>query len=301
MKHPLQGIFIPAATAFDRDGQIDIARMEQNCLAWQETDIAGLMVLGTNGECKLLADAESLDVVQAAVRTKKAGKTLIVGAGRESLHSTLAFIRSLSPYTDRIDYVSIMTPHFFAKLMTDEALLRYYEAVADESPFPVLLYMAPAYANGVTLPVDVVEALSHHPNIAGIKDTSADSMEALMVRLSGREDFDVLAGSINNLMINLRMGGRGGVVSAANYFPQESAEVVHLFLSGRQEEARGAHEALQALVQETGGIRGIASLKACMSLVGYDAGSPRLPVLPLEREETDRIRTALQRAGNMIE
>lgn len=295
----LKGIFVPAATAFDANGDVDPVRLAENYRAWQRTAIRGLMILGTNGECKQLTDRESLLVVETAAQARQPDKTLIVGAGRESLHATLAFIDLLAPHAERIDYLSVMTPHFFAKLMTDDALYGYYCAVADRSPVPVLLYMAPAYANGVTISADLACRLADHPNIAGIKDTSTDSMEALMTRLSGREDFTVLAGSVSNLMTCLRMGGSGGVVSAANYFPDECAHIANLYLSGDAEASTQAYGELMPLIRNTGGSKGIASLKACMHLLGYEAGAPRLPVLPLSQAELDNMRNHLREAGKI--
>lgn len=298
MENKLKGIIIPAVTVFDEEGNVDIKRMERNYNKWMNTDIAGLMILGTNGEFRQLSDKESLQVVKTAAACKK-GKTLIVGAGRESLRLTLDFMESLNPYWESIDYLSVMTPNFFAKHMTDQALYGYYHELADYSPVPLLLYMAPAYANGVKISVDLAAALADHPNIAGIKDTSTDQMNSLMVRLGKRQDFSVLAGSLNNLMTCLSWGGLGGVVSAGNYFPQECATLTRLFFEGDVTAAYNTYSELQILAQKTGGSKGISSLKACMDILGYEGGAPRLPVLPLAEEEINIMRNHLQKAGKL--
>lgn len=298
MNEKLNGIFVPAATAFNDAGDIDTCRLAKNYAAWGKTAVSGFMVLGTNGECKQLSDDESLCVVETAV-TEKHDKTLIVGIGRESLHQTLHFLKRLSPFIKHIDYVSAMTPHFFAKLMTDDALYGYYVSIAEQSPVPVLLYMAPSYANGVVISDALALKLAEHPNIAGIKDTSKDRMEPLMEAFAGRDDFCVLAGSISNLMTCLENGGKGGVVSAANYFPDDCARIASLFTNGDVQAAKQLHEELVALIQQTGGAQGIASLKACMALMGYDAGAPRLPVLPLGEKQIDDMKHRLHSAGKL--
>ncbi len=298
MDNRLKGIFVPAVTPFDEAGGVDPGRMEKIYARWQRTGLAGIMALGTNGEFRQLSDEESLLVVRTAVACK-GQKTLIVGAGRESLRGTLDFMESLTPYWGSIDFLSVMTPGFFAKQMSDQALFGYYTSLADRSPVPLLLYMAPSYANGVAISVELAGALADHPNIAGIKDTSADRMEALMDRLGGRQDFSVLAGSVNNLMTCLDKGGPGGVVSAANYFPEECVRVTRLFFAGDKAGAADAYARLMPLIRSTGGRSGIASLKACMNLLGYDAGAPRLPVLPLSDEEIDHIKSSLLEAGKL--
>ena len=56
--------------------------------------------------------------------------------------------------------------------MTGEALIKFYERVADESPLPVIIYNAPGFAGGVQLSPKVVVRLSEHPNIIGMKDSA---------------------------------------------------------------------------------------------------------------------------------
>ena len=299
MSEKLKGVTVPAATPFDESGQLHLDWFEHNLRRWSTTNVRGVMVLGTNGEFRSLSDGESRSVVAAAARTR-GDKTLIVGVGRESTHSTIEFIDSVVDYADAIDYVSVLPPHYFAKAMTPDALRDHYTEVADRSPIPVLLYVAPGYANGLVIPSTVVADLADHPNIAGIKDTSTDQLTSYMLSAGGREDFSVLAGTMNTIMTGLFFGGPGGVVSAANYFPDECAQVVQLFFEGDPEAAINAYADLQRLIKVTGGRRGIASLKACMNELGYLAGLPRRPLKPLDSQDQQAIRAALV-AANKIE
>jgi 4-hydroxy-2-oxoglutarate aldolase len=100
-------------------------------------------------------------------------------------------------------------------------------------------------------------------------------------------------------MTCLENGGKGGVVSAANYFPDDCARIASLFTNGDVQAAKQLHEELVALIQQTGGAQGIASLKACMALMGYDAGAPRLPVLPLGEKQIDDMKHRLHSAGKL--
>lgn len=289
----LSGILIPAVTVFDADERVDRAAMEFNFDRWGRTDVAGYMVLGSNGEFRMLTDEESREVVATAA-CAKSGKTLIVGAGRESLAHTLAFMRSLEPWYVSIDYLSVLTPSYFAKLMDGPALRDYYTTLADASPVPLLLYVAPSFANGVVVPPAVLAELADHPNIAGIKDTSPTMMVDYMLAAGGREHFVVLAGSLANMMSDLSFGGTGGVVSAANYLPAECATLTTLYLGGREREAYAYYATLQRLAKATGGKYSVASLKACMNARGYRAGVPRRPVRPLSDEQDAAARAALE-------
>ena len=293
MNEKLRGVIVPCITAFtSAEETVDVAAMEHNFGLWNTTGVAGYMVLGTNGEFKNVNDDESRTVVEVAARCKD-DKTLIVGAGRESTRNTIEFIDSISPWHDQIDYISLITPHYFAKLMDAQALTDYYTAVADASPVPILLYVIPGQANDVVVPPAVLSTLAEHPNIAVVKDTSPSMMVDYMLAAGDRNEFDVLAGSLNNIMTALAFGGLGGVVSAANYLPDECAKLTDLYFNHSPEVARKYYSLLQKVAKAGGGKRGVASVKAAMNARGYRAGVPRRPLQPVTDVQDAEIRTAL--------
>lgn len=295
----LKGIVIPVATPFDDEGNLSLAMLQENFSKWEQTDIRGYMCLGSNGEFRSLSDDESLALVSEALRLK-GEKTLMVGVGRESLRLTIGFVDKVLAQGTGIDFVSVLTPHYFASLMDDQALVKYYEAIADYSPVPVLLYVAPGFANSVTISPAAIEKLAEHPNIYGVKDTSPALMISYAITVGQRDDFHIMAGSLNNLMTCLTFGGSGGVVSAANYFPSQCAHIANLYFSGRQEEAMSRYIELQRVVAKAGARYSVAGLKCCMNVCGFFGGKPRLPVRPLSAEREAEIRDLFV-DSNMIE
>lgn len=292
MNEKLKGIIIPAITPFDQHGSLMLDQLEVNFARWTATGIRGIMILGSNGEFKSLTDEESFKIIERSVSLKD-DKTLIVGVGRESLNHTVGFIESISRFSEDIDYISVLTPNYFGKNLSGDDLYDYFAAVADSSPVPVLLYVAPAYANGVIIPARILAKLADHPNIAGIKDTSKDQLTKYMVYAGGRDDFEIMAGSLGTIMTDLFFGGPGGVVSAADYFPAECARLTDLFFSGEVGACLSLYKELFKLVELTGGKSGVASVKATMNLLGYEAGVPRAPVNPLDAKEVENIRSVL--------
>ncbi|MDR1431803.1 MAG: dihydrodipicolinate synthase family protein [Propionibacteriaceae bacterium] len=291
----LAGIVIPAVTPFAGDGSLALDKLAANLAAWGRSGVAGYMFLGSNGEFRSLSDAESLQVARAAI-AGKGEKSLILGIGRESTYHTLAFLEKVAALGTGIDYVSVLTPCYFAAAMTPAALGAHYTAIADASPIPVLLYVAPGFANQVTPPAALVAELADHPNIAGIKDTSKNMMAEYLAAASGRSDFAVMAGSVGNLRQCLEGGGVGGVVSAANYLPSLCAEVVALHGGGQAELAWSKLERLRALAQATAGRFSVAGVKACMNILGFSAGIPRPPVLPVAAGEQAGMAAILREA-----
>ena len=289
----LHGIIVPAVTPFDEKGVIDYSALMFNYKKWNETDVRGFMCLGSNGEFKMLSDDEALEVIRVSASAADSDKTFIAGIGRESLYQTLKFMERVDALNAKIDYYSVLTPSYFKSRMTDEALIDYYTAIADESRVPILLYCAPSFANDMVISPEALKVLADHPNIHGIKDTSKNMMNAYMDVAGGRDDFEIVSGSMSTLMSCLDRGGRGGVVSAANYFPAECSKVVKLYENEGKEAALFYYESLQTLIKATGARGSVAGVKATMNLVGLKGLYPRKPVLPISKEEEESYRIAL--------
>ena len=298
----MKGVIIPAVTPFDGSGQIRYDWMEENYRRWNETDVCGIMALGTNGEFRSLDDEESFRVIEAASKWTSPDKVFIAGIGRESLHQTLAFLKRLEEAELRIDYVSVLTPCYFKKSMTAKALIAYFTEIADKSKAPVLLYSAPGYANGVEISPDALAVLARHPNIAGIKDTSKDCMIPYMEETEGIAGFEVIAGSVGNVLTCMKRGGKIGFLSGANYFPATCAKLMELGeKEGTSSEIVSAYyDKLAALLKETGGSFSVAGVKETMNLMGFKGGVPRLPVLPCDEAEEACIREGIAKWREFI-
>jgi 4-hydroxy-2-oxoglutarate aldolase len=289
MSRQLAGIFAPITTPFDHE-ELSVDRLRENVQRYSATPLAGLFVLGSNGENKSLTEDEKLQVVEAVIDTARDDLALIVGSGFESTHQTIAFSKQCQALG--ADFVSLLMPSYYKKLLGNDAMIKYYSDVADALTIPVLVYNAPGYT-GVSLPAGVVEALSRHPNIAGMKDTSGDFIRYLAI---GTGEFHILAGSINSLFPALMLGASGGVVSLADIFPQACVELYEEVVQGNLDSARRHHRELLRLNHAISGSFGVAGVKHAMDLAGYFGGEPRLPLLPLTDAEKQRVGIAISDA-----
>ena len=178
----LSGVFPPVATPFTNE-HVALEKLSENILKYNETDLKGYMILGSNGEFRSVNDDEALQIAEVVARHKKPDKILIAGAARESSYTTVEFIEKLS---DRgVDYVAILPPHYFVSKMTDEALIRHYSMVADNSKLPVTVYNAPKFSAGLLISPAVIAQLAEHPNIVGLKDTSKEDIAGYVKKVEG--------------------------------------------------------------------------------------------------------------------
>ena len=197
MTHELAGIIPPITTPFDRDGEVLFDRFRENLRRWAGTGVAGVTVLGSNGENPSLSDEERVALVDAARPLVAGDRVLIAGAGKESTRLTLEFIRKIA---DRgADYALVGTPCYFKAAMTDEVLYGHYSTIADRSPIPLLVYNVPQFT-GVNTSAALIHRLSSHENIAGIKESSANLPLQAEIRRRTPERFRILVGSAPTLL-----------------------------------------------------------------------------------------------------
>ena len=291
MAERVNGVFAPITTPFI-DEEIAYEHLEENINKYSQTSLSGLLVLGSNGESKSLTEDEKLKVLEVVLQKKSDHQIVMVGAGYESTRQTIAFSKKAEAMG--ADIVSLLTPGYFKKSLTDDALIGYYTDVAEAVTIPVFAYNAPGFT-GMTLSAHVIEKISKLPNIAGMKDTSPSGLAGYLE--VGGDNFDVLAGTMNTLFIGLSLGASGGVISLANAFPEPCCDLYEKYIAGDVKGARQLHSRLFRLNQAVSGKSGVAGVKYAMELGGFFGGLPRLPLRPLQASDQSRIKIAAQEAA----
>ena len=292
MANVLSGIFAPITTPFIEEA-VSIDQLRENMKKYATSSLSGIFALGSNGESKSLTEDEKLETLQVILEEKGASQLIMAGTGYESTRETIRFSKKVADAG--VDFISVVTPSYFKKRLTDDAMIRYYTDIADAVPVPVLLYNAPGFT-GMTLTPKVIGKLAGHPNIAGMKDSSTGNMNNYILAAEG-SSFCVLAGTISTLFSALPIGATGGVVSLADAFPEPPCELYRKFVSGDIDGARELHFKLYALNRAVSGSFGVAGVKYAMELGGLNGGDPRLPLLPLTEADKQSIRDAVEKAG----
>ena len=291
----LEGIFPPIPTPFTNES-VDHRALSSNVTRWMQTRLAGLVVLGSNGEAPLLDDAES----DAAIETVRANvprtRTLIGGVGRESTSATIAAAKRAARIG--VDVVLVRTPSFYKNVMTSDAFVRYYTAVADASPVPVLLYNVSVFT-GVNLLPDAVERLSAHPNIIGMKESNADLVQLADTIARTPDDFIVLAGSAPTFYHALCAGVDGAVLAISAVVPDICVDMLELVRKQRHAEALALQRRITPLGRLLGAMHGVAGLKYALDQVGYVGGPTRPPLGTVPPEAQRQIRDELAALGTL--
>lgn len=281
-------------TPFKARGALDLAAFEANVETYAGHDLGGLLVLGSNGEAASLDEDEKLLLVRAA-RKREPARPLLVGTGLESTRATAAFTRKVADAG--ADVALVLTPHYYKPQMSLEALRRHFEAVADASPIPIMLYSVPVYT-GIPFPLNLAEALASHPRVLGMKESSGDL--GLLGRILAQTPaaFRVACGSAPVFYPALCIGAVAGILAVACCAPKPAAALYRAFGRGDHAAAKRIQRALTPLAVAVTATYGVAGLKRAMDLAGFRGGATRLPLLPPPAAADAVLRQALDQAAS---
>ena len=289
----LHGIYAPIATPF-ADGKIAYGKLEKNLKFWLESDLTGIVVMGSNGEFVLLSPEEKEELMRFVCVQAKGKKPVIAGTGAESTAETIRLNKKAAEAG--AEAVLIVTPNYYKGEMTDPVLARFYQDVADVSPLPVILYNMPRNA-GINISAKLAIELSGHPNIIGIKDSGGNIVQIADMIRGAAEGFSVFAGSASYLYTSLVLGAKGGTLALANVFPNECVRLQTLFEAAKMKEARDLQMTLIDSNNAVTARWGIPGLKAALEVIGLYGGDPRPPLMPLGEANREELRKILTRTG----
>ena len=255
-----------------------------------QTRLAGLVVLGSNGEAPLLEDAEGDGIIETVRAHMPRDRTLIAGVGRESTAATIDAAKRAA----RIgaDVLLVRTPSYYKNMMTGDAFVRHYTAVADASPLPVLLYNVTMYT-GVNLSPETVERLAAHGNIVGMKESNADIVQLSETIARTPDDFTVLAGSAATFYHALCAGAAGAVLAVSAVLPDMCVDLFDLVRKQRHAEALALQRRIAPLGRLLGAMHGVAGLKYALDQIGYVGGPSRPPLGSVAPDAQKQIRQVL--------
>ena len=288
----LHGIFPPIATPFNYDGDIYAIKVQHNVEKWNRTGLAGYVVCGSTGESVHLTVEEKLTMFELVAKYAAADKLLLAGTGAESVRETVA----LTNRAAGMGYQAAMirTPHYYKNVINNGAAQAlYFRSVADQSKVPLMIYNWPQ-ATGVDIPADTVAALSEHPNIIAIKESSGSLEKVMQMLREVKPGFQVLVGSAPTLWPSFTVGAVGAVLAYANAAPYSTIAIWEAHRTRETEAARDWQNRIGRPSWLVTVKYGIPGLKYAMDLNGYYGGPCRLPLSPLTPEAKAEIEEAFR-------
>lgn len=214
---PLRGIIPPAITPMLDNDTLDVVGLEHLLERMIQGGVSGVFILGTSGEAQNISYAVRKELIRQTCRIVSGRISILVGITDTSFSESLSL--ALTASQCGADALVAAPPYYYAPGQAE--LIQYYTDLADHLPLPLFLYNMPSHVK-VMIDPETVWKLAGHPNIVGLKDSSANGVyfQKLIYLFRNRPDFTLLVGPEEMTAEVVLMGGHGGVNGGANLFPE---------------------------------------------------------------------------------
>lgn len=295
----LHGIIPPMITPLKGNDELDIAGMERLTEHLIAGGVHGIFLLGTTGEAQSLTYHLRYQFVERVCRQVAGRVPVLVGVTDTSFDESV----QLAIHAAECGAVAVVAapPYYYSP--SQQEMIEYYTALADALPLPLYLYNMPANVK-VSFAPATVKTLAQHPNIIGLKDSSANMtyFQTLLYLLRDQPDFALLVGPEELTGESVLMGADGGVNGGANIIPSlyvdmYNAAVAHDVMRVRELQQRIMQISTTIYTVGKYGSSYLKGVKCALSLLGICNDYLSYPYRKFRDEERARIREALEAAG----
>jgi 2-keto-3-deoxy-L-rhamnonate aldolase len=251
---PAPGVYTPSPTFFKASGapgrqELDIETQVNHTIYLAENGIKGVVLLGSTGEMIHLTREERVALVagtKKGLQAKGHGDfPILAGVAHHGVQDTIDEIKAMKEAG--AVYAMALAPNYFAAKNTQQGLISWFVAVADEAVIPIVIYYFPGVSNGLRMTPETIAKLSAHPNIVGIKQSHGDVSDYAQIGLNPevqKNDFAVMTGLGQLLLPAITVGITGTIDAMSGAYPKLLVKLYQLSVAGKIKEA----QALQYVV-----------------------------------------------------
>lgn len=263
---------------------------------WQiDEGINALVIAGTTGEGSTLSDQEHRELLAYAVERIGGRVPCIAGTGSNDT----AYAIDLTRYACEIgcDAMLVVTPYY--NKATQKGLVTMYNAIADASTKPIIVYNVPS-RTGVNIEPSTYVELAKHPRIAAIKEANSNISKIVQAFSLVGDSLDIYSGNDDQIVPILSMGGKGVISVLSNVIPRQTVEMCNRYFAGDVAGAAAMQCEYLSLVNALFCEVNPIPVKAAVAAMGFMEGNIRLPLTPMEPEHEANM-LAIMREHGIIE
>lgn len=275
-----------------RDGRLDLDALRALVDRQADAGIDGIVPVGTTGESPTLDPEEHLSVIKHAVEFAAGRLKVIAGTGANSTTEAV----HLTTEAERLGADATLQVCPYYNKPSQEGLYRHFQAVADATSLPVMLYSIPG-RSVIEIAVDTVVRLAADcPNVTAIKEAGGSADRVNQLVQAAPEDFEILSGDDPLTLPFLACGAVGLVSVAANLVPDVMARLVRACLNGSFDEALELQKRYYPLFSSLMSLdTNPVPIKTALALAGHCTDELRLPLAPMPSGRVKQLRAVLAR------
>lgn len=280
MSHIFEGTGVALITPFS-NSEVDYEAIKRQVHFLIDNHIQSIVVNGTTAENPTLTDEEKDRILTTVIEENAQRVPIIVGTGTNNTQKSIE--ASLRAKALGADAIMLITPYYLKT--SQRGLVAHFEAIANATELPVVLYNVPSRTNS-TIEVDTVVRLSENPYIVALKDATNDFnyLAELQQRLD-TDKFALYSGNDDNIVSYYEQGGHGVISVVANVIPNEFQQI---YTNVKDRVAR--FEPIATLLDAMSVDINPIPIKYLAALEGFGQYEVRLPLVPLNNEEQQQLK-----------
>lgn len=285
-----EGSGVAIVTPFSPDGSVNYGKLEELIEFQIQNGTDSIIVCGTTGEAPTLTHDEHVGCISTAVKTANGRVPVIAGTGSNATAYGIELTKEAKELG--ADGTLQITPYY--NKCTQKGLVAHFGAIANAADLPMIVYSV-AGRTGVNIDASTAAELAKIDNIVAIKEASGNITQIADIADLCGDSLDIYSGNDDQIVPLLSLGGKGVISVVANILPQETHDMVRLFLDGKVKESRDLQlkylQLIHLLFCEVNPI----PVKAALNMMGWDVGNGRLPLTPMDDAKAILLKAELER------
>ena len=287
----LKGMGIALVTPFKADGSVDYEALVKLVEYQVQNGTDYLVVLGTTAETPTLTDTEKAEIKRLVVTQVRRRVPVVLGVGGNCTRAVVDTLRQAD--LQDVDAILSVVPYY--NKPSQEGIFRHYEAIAEATTRPVILYNVPG-RTGTNMTAETTLRLARtFRNIVAVKEASGNIKQMNDIIKNKPADFQVISGDDGITYPLIALGAVGVISVIGNAFPREFSRMVRLALEGDYDNARVIHSRFMELFDLLFVDGNPAGVKSMLNMMGFIENRLRLPLVPTRLTTYEKIREILNR------
>jgi 4-hydroxy-tetrahydrodipicolinate synthase len=285
-----QGVFPAITTQLKRDQSLDLEATASHAEALINSDVDGLIFLGSLGENQALHPAEKRLVLEAMVKAVRGRIPVLSGVAESSTAEACAYAREM----EKLGATGLMVMPAMLYKGDENETLAHFRAVAHASALPIMVYNNPlSYANDIT--PEMFARLAEEKNFVALKESSGDARRITDLRNTVGDRYAIFSGVDDLILEASILGIDGWVAGIGQAFPLENHHFWQLTRTGKWDEARQFYRWFTPLLHLDTHTKFVQYIKLAVQECGLGQEWVRAPRLPLAGAERERILQIIRR------
>lgn len=276
-------------TPFTKDG-IDIETFQKIVEFQIKNNADSIIVCGTTGESSTMTTEEKIEVISTAVKISKGKIPIIAGTGSNNTKEVIKMNKIVKEIG--VDGVLIVTPYY--NKTTQKGLIKHYDEISQNTDLPIILYNVPG-RTGLNINPETVYKLAKRENIVAIKEASGNISQVAKIRSLCKNSINIYSGNDDQIIPILSLGGIGVISVLSNISPKYVNNMCNAYFNNKIKEAEklqiDAIPLIERLFEEVNPI----PIKQAMKFIGFDCGEPRLPLIEIDKEKSNKLEEIVQK------